>query len=149
MDQRGLQLEAIEKEVKTNSKLVAGKEDIGILLKEYEQNPSFLNGIQYLTSHYANIRKIRGDGNCFYRGFLFAFVERFYQQEQVLQDFLDRIKQTRTELVQVGYEDSTLEIFYDTLVEYVQNLKNVQLADIEHYFSDENGESNYLVKDFC
>jgi ubiquitin thioesterase protein OTUB1 len=32
-------------------------------------------GIKYLDSKYTSMRRIRGDGNCFYRAFLFSYLE--------------------------------------------------------------------------
>ena len=37
--------------------------------------PGFVPGIIYLASKYS-MRRVRGDGNCFYRAFLFAYLEQ-------------------------------------------------------------------------
>jgi ubiquitin thioesterase protein OTUB1 len=48
---------------------------------EYAENLPFLQKLpvscrQYLKHHYSGYRKTRGDGNCFYRSYLFAILEQ-------------------------------------------------------------------------
>lgn len=47
------------------------------LLPEYADAtlPGFIPGIKYLAGKYA-MRRVRGDGNCFYRAFLFSYLEQ-------------------------------------------------------------------------
>lgn len=58
----------IEKEIKEQpiiSSIVSPSE-----LKDFYTDsalPGFLQGIDYLTSKYTRMRRVRGDGNCFYR----------------------------------------------------------------------------------
>ena len=43
-----------------------------------QKSPSsspFLRGALYLSSKYSHIRRVRGDGNCYYRSFLYAVCE--------------------------------------------------------------------------
>lgn len=48
-----------------------------ILLSEYENadSPGFIPGIKCLGNVYKHMRRIRGDGNCFYRAFIFSYLE--------------------------------------------------------------------------
>ena len=48
-----------------------------ILQAEYENADSvgFIPGIAYLNAHYPHMRRVRGDGNCFYRAFIFSYLE--------------------------------------------------------------------------
>lgn len=39
-------------------------------------NANFMHGIESLNARYEALRRVRGDGNCFFRGFIFALCER-------------------------------------------------------------------------
>jgi ubiquitin thioesterase protein OTUB1 len=42
----------------------------------------FVDKISALQSTYASMRRTRGDGNCFFRSFIYAFLERLLLQSQ-------------------------------------------------------------------
>lgn len=49
--------------------------------KEYADNAPFLNKLpvkarQYLKQRYSGYRKTRGDGNCFYRSYIYSILEQ-------------------------------------------------------------------------
>lgn len=69
--------EEIEKEVATTQVLVNNKEPLEKIQAEYQdpQSLKFLQKAQELLARYKSFRKIRGDGNCFYRAFIFAQFE--------------------------------------------------------------------------
>lgn len=57
--------------------LVGSPEPLSSLAAEYAAgSPVFLSKIQSLERVYGLIRRTRGDGNCFFRSFVFAFIER-------------------------------------------------------------------------
>lgn len=100
--------------------------------KEEYSMPGFIPGLQYLSTKYL-MRKVRGDGNCFYRSFLFAYLERLvmdYHNESINENnskhdeikqravdecnrFIIRIKACREELITLGYSEIAFESFYD------------------------------------
>jgi hypothetical protein len=46
------------------------------LTAEYQQgNPVFVQKIDALSNLYSTLRRIRGDGNCFFRSFIFGYLE--------------------------------------------------------------------------
>eukprot|EP00899_Mesostigma_viride_P012898 jgi/Mesvir1/21609/Mv04035-RA.2 len=52
------------------------KEPIDVLLGEYENGSQiFCAKIKKLAHHYSHIRRSRGDGNCFFRSFMFRHME--------------------------------------------------------------------------
>jgi Peptidase C65 Otubain len=78
------QLEAIEKEIKENQPLTSHSMDIVSLRSEYDKDHSattksssffFELGINELAEKYSTLRKTRGDGNCYYRSFLYSLSE--------------------------------------------------------------------------
>ena len=49
---------------------------------EYEEGSSvFLAKIATLAGQYGQIRRARGDGNCFFRSFMFAYMEHLLTQQ--------------------------------------------------------------------
>jgi ubiquitin thioesterase protein OTUB1 len=101
---------------------------------QYEEasSPFFVDGIDYLKDQYPTFRQIRGDGNCFYRSFLFAYLEElltFYLDESRRDDAVkehDRIKSVLTDsqtfLVEQGYSLATFVDFFEELSELVEKL---------------------------
>ena len=93
--------------------------------KNNNNNEGFLKGINYLTKHYKSYRKIRGDGNCFYRSFLYSYLENLlllyqsYEEEHRItaiheqQRLLQHTKVIFNELTTLGYSEFTIEVFYD------------------------------------
>lgn len=91
------QLEAIEQEIKETQPLTSDLVDISnALLPLYkndddtnqdsssassQQNRYFLMGIEELASTYDKMRKTRGDGNCYYRSFLYNLCETLLQNQ--------------------------------------------------------------------
>jgi len=65
------QMTDISQSIVDSQPLIADSSSIlGALQEEYQNNtdsPGFLPGLAYLDKKYARIRRVRGDGNCFYR----------------------------------------------------------------------------------
>ena len=65
------QMKDISQSIIDSQPLIADSSSIlGALQEEYQNNtdsPGFLPGLAYLDKKYARIRRVRGDGNCFYR----------------------------------------------------------------------------------
>ena len=66
--------------------MIGDLEAPSILRKEYENadSPGFLPGIDFLSLHYTHMRRVRGDGNCFYRAFIFCYLENLLKEYQSL-----------------------------------------------------------------
>lgn len=121
------QLEQIKKDISTNQPMVGPIEPIAELLELYKesQSPGFVPGIHFLSGVFSGMRRIRGDGNCFYRGLLFGYLESVLRiaksgNETDLADAkleIERISRiirgSMADLVAVGYSEFTIEVFYD------------------------------------
>ena len=133
----------ITEEIKLNQPLISELFDMKLLYNDYlpsspsslsstiftnknnNNNEGFLKGINYLTKHYKSYRKIRGDGNCFYRSFLYSYLENLlllyqsYEEEHRItaiheqQRLLQHTKVIFNELTTLGYSEFTIEVFYD------------------------------------
>ena len=78
------QLDAISEDIKKNQVLTSELKPITELASSYKKDAAatisnevvgFLSGCHYLSSQYTSYRTVRGDGNCFYRAFLYGLVE--------------------------------------------------------------------------
>ena len=65
----------IRLEEEQNSPLISKKLDINILLDDYKDNIEYLPSVNEITEKYKYIKKIRRDGNCFHRGFIYRLFE--------------------------------------------------------------------------
>ena len=121
------QLEAIETDIKTQQQLTSKLLPISALLQEYtntEVEAAFIKGSTFLCTKYTSFRKIRGDGNCYYRAFLYSLCEilvrgnnfdddnnaEFHRLKEIVNGSLKWV-------CNYGYEEHTIEMFYDELVE--------------------------------
>mgnify|MGYP006199388757 CR=1 FL=1 len=78
------QVEAIETEIRENHPLCADKAGIAALKKRYENGSNFSKGVEYLESCYNGMRCVRGDGNCYYRAFLYSLCEHLKKDPEEL-----------------------------------------------------------------
>ena len=64
--------------------MIGDLEPPSVLRHEYENadSPGFIPGIDFLSVQYRNMRRVRGDGNCFYRAFIFSYLENLLSEYQ-------------------------------------------------------------------
>ncbi|KAJ4827407.1 ubiquitin-specific protease otu1 [Turnera subulata] len=91
------------------------KEPLSALAAEYEAgSPILLEKIKVLGEQYAAIRRTRGDGNCFFRSFMFSYLEHILETQDKAE--VDRVKakveECRKTLQNLGYVDFTFEDFF-------------------------------------
>jgi hypothetical protein len=103
VQQTQAQLEAIEQEIKASQALTSELKDLDPLRQQYKSytgdggedaaaaaaaSKYFDLGIQALQKTYSKMRTIRGDGNCYYRAFLYSLCEKLLLSDKAE---LDRI----------------------------------------------------------
>ncbi|XP_010499311.1 PREDICTED: ubiquitin thioesterase otubain-like [Camelina sativa] len=119
---------------------VGDKEPLSSLAAEYQSgSPILLEKIKILDNQYIAIRRTRGDGNCFFRSFMFSYLEHILESQDRAE--VDRIKvnveKCRKTLQNLGYTDFTFEDFFALFLE--------QLGDILQG-SEESISYDELVK---
>lgn len=84
-----------------------------------------LLGINYLSKKYSHVRKVRGDGNCFYRAFLFCYLENLLtshlsndakDQEKAETErirMIMLIHNSMQDLTTVGYSENAVDMFQE------------------------------------
>jgi ubiquitin thioesterase protein OTUB1 len=127
-----------------------------VLSDEYKDNelPGFMLGLEYLSSKFA-MRRVRGDGNCFYRSLLFSYLEQILicigneDEEQKsrgmteLQRFKDIIGKSLQDLVNVGYSEFAVETFHDMFLELLQNLDTMTRESLLEEFQEGGSADHY------
>lgn len=94
-------------------------------------------------------RRVRGDGNCYYRAFLYQLCERLLESDDtVAAQFLQWIKvDSWKQVLAADYEELMLEAFYDTIVELLEKVvhKKHTKETLHQELNEENGTSDYCT----
>ena len=123
--------------------------DLGILKAEYADN-KFENCFDALYTRYKRVRRLRRDGNCFYRAFLFQLFEHFIGEKGAeYERFLKMVVDSKDDLVKNGgYDEVAIEDFHDVFVKAVQKLKDVPAKNaVDHCMSVlcNHEDANYII----
>lgn len=95
--------------------LIADLEPVSSLDKEYANDKVYLEKIKDLASKYKYIRRTRPDGNCFFRAFSYANIERLLETRSEFDAFYKLAESSKNSLVELGFPQFTVEDFYDTV----------------------------------
>ncbi|KAK7412252.1 hypothetical protein VNO78_03703 [Psophocarpus tetragonolobus] len=134
---------------------VGDKEALSSLAAEYKSgSPILLEKIKLLDEKYAAIRRARGDGNCFFRSFMFSYLEHIMESQD--QAEIDRVKanveKSRKALQTLGYADLTFEDFFALFLEQLECLIQGKETSISHeelvLRSRDQSISDYVVMFF-
>lgn len=135
----------IEQEIAAATALVGRVEDATCLLEEYSSDPVYQQKVKHLNTKYQTLRRTRPDGNCFFRAFTFSYFESLIGDEAEFNRFYKIAKDSKDELIALGFPKFTLEDFHDMYMEVLDKVKVAQsAADIEAVLS-EPAYSDYVV----
>eukprot|EP00051_Salpingoeca_urceolata_P021496 m.337930 g.337930 ORF g.337930 m.337930 type:complete len:265 (-) comp19809_c1_seq2:69-863(-) len=137
------QMQTIQSEIKASQPLVGDREPVANLLKDYT-DPVFVSKIKGLAAEYQVLRRTRGDGNCFYRAFLFGYMENLLTNADELKRVLPVVRASFQKLLDVGYP-SFCEDFYETFLEQFELIeKGTDVQQLEKNARDQ-GIADSLV----
>ncbi|XP_038703635.1 OVARIAN TUMOR DOMAIN-containing deubiquitinating enzyme 1-like [Tripterygium wilfordii] len=105
----------IQAEEAVKAPFVGDKEPLSSLAAEYQSgSPILLEKIKVLGEQYAAIRRARGDGNCFFRSFMFSYLEHILdsQDKAEVARIKENVELCRKTLQSLGYADFTFEDFF-------------------------------------
>lgn len=137
------QMNKIKDDIKNEQPLVSSFAPIYALKMSYADDSvlGFLDGITFLENNYKGIYLIRGDGNCFYRSFIFSYAESilqyFLSKDPVkvasavkeLNHFKLKLKYSYDFLLSKGHSEVIIELFYDELICLFESLPKFQSVD--------------------
>jgi len=140
------QQRAIEKEIAESQSLIGSVLTFDDIVEGYAKEDSvYRKKIEDLKTKYKNIRKVRGDGNCFFRAFGFAYLERLITKPEEYGRFVEIAQKSKDELIGLGFPQFTLEDFHDVFMEIVGHVKTPATVEkLVETFND-SGLSDYFV----
>jgi ubiquitin thioesterase protein OTUB1 len=146
-------LEEIERQIKRDQPLTSAiRPLVAGLEPEYrggEAAANFLAGINALGQKYDRMRFVRGDGNCYYRAFLYSLAETVSNDpKKPCADLCRFVKEdVWTAVVEAGYDPDMLEIFYESFVELLEKVAggNLSADQLHAEMNEENSTSDYCT----
>ncbi|KAK9815200.1 hypothetical protein WJX73_010822 [Symbiochloris irregularis] len=124
-DQILAQENSIREAVAESSPFVGDKEPLAALRKEYEDGSAvFLQKISTLEEKYQAIRRTRGDGNCFFRAFIFAYMEDLVQSNSLQERnrVVTCMRQWKPRLIAAGYQELVFEDAQEMIMDQLNSL---------------------------
>lgn len=141
------QQEAIQKDIADNTKLVSDQVPLKDLETEFQNDEAFKSKIVKLSDTYCQIRRVRPDGNCFFRAVGYRLCELLLQDEAEQKRVLGCIEPSKDQMFKLGMPEFTVEDFYDNFMDTLRQLggeEKISQEELVTMFNDE-GVSNYLV----
>jgi len=141
------QKEAIEAAIREENPLISDREEFSRLEADYKNDEAYLSKVKLLKETYSDLRRVRPDGNCFFRAVGFALMEQLLKDKDgKLTNFIEKIRPVKEEMIKMGFPQFTMEDFYDTFMDTLESLKqgSSDLSTLLSTFNDE-GTSNYLI----
>ena len=142
----------IRKEIELTTPLISDELPISKLTEEYKSNEEYLKSIENISKKYKTYRKVRRDGNCFYRSFIYLLFEHIcIKNDKIL---FEKIKQkiidSKILTEKNGYEWSVVQDFYDIfLKEFCECFNSLSSGIIPRDYIDkifsDNEKGNYLI----
>lgn len=157
------QLNGILKEVETTQPMVGERTGVREALgAEYADNPQrgFSEGIARLDETYASLRRVRKDGNCFYRAFLYRYLEELALEQMKFESSsggggggcaeLRRIrtvaKDSKAALLKVGFEEIVIDSFWETFCELLDNLPETPPRRLHELMTEEGASLVWFLR---
>ena len=161
-NQTRAQVAHIEEEVRATQPLTSDPLPVFELARTYSgqqegggdggDGNSFLLGARCLEGRYGQMRRIRGDGNCYYRAVLYSIAEGINMSSaaETSEAELGRLsawaKDSLDRVVSQGYDRFAVEMFHEELVDLLDYLKTSPSADGLHArLTEEGGTSDYCT----
>jgi hypothetical protein len=99
--------------------------------QKQQLHPGFAKAATYLSTKYKSLRKVRGDGNCYYRAFLYSLCEHLLRSLLIRNDnhhhhhhhhaeftrLKEFVHKSLKWVCQYGYDEYTIDMFWEELVE--------------------------------
>ena len=144
---------SLRQEIELSTPLISEELPISILLDDYKSNNEYSTSIKQITDKYKYIRKVRRDGNCFYRSFIYRIFEYICikNNKNLYEHIKKKISEAKEIIKRNGYDWTFIEdfhnIFYTEFYHCFNSLqtKGVSVRDyLDNLFSDKE-KGNYLI----
>lgn len=149
----------IKDESNASQALIGPAEPIEVLEKEYaggEGVDQFVAKARWLrdVGDFIALRRTRGDGDCFYRSFAFAFIQRLlhFNDRPMHHFILKHVEDTKSLLKQAGFEESVYVDFYNPFHDLLLRMHTTDPqvseltdADLQRAFNDPETSNSIVV----
>ena len=144
---------ALREQIELSTPLISEQLNINILLEDYKNNFEYSNSIKEITNKYKYIRKVRRDGNCFYRSFIYRLFEYIcMKNDNVLYEKIKKkIMEAKDMIKNNGYDWTFIEDFYKIFyTQFYYSFNSLQTKGetvrdyIDALFKDKEA-GNYLI----
>ena len=142
----------IREEIELTTPLISDELPISKLTEEYKSNEEYLKSIENISKKYKTYRKVRRDGNCFYRSFIYRLFEHvcIKNDKNLFEKIKQKIIESKSLTEKNGYEWAVVQDFYDMfLKEFTECFNSLSSGIIprdylDKIFSDKE-KGNYLI----
>ncbi|XP_066523502.1 ubiquitin thioesterase OTUB2-like isoform X2 [Hoplias malabaricus] len=107
------------------SRLVSAKEEISTQMTDESEASKYKD----ICHQFGFIRKVKGDGNCFYRALCFRLVETLMRNTSAINRFKENLLRSQEELITTGFDESE---FKDHLSAFLKVLDQLETDDREY-----------------
>ncbi|XP_071398345.1 ubiquitin thioesterase OTUB2-like isoform X1 [Centroberyx affinis] len=132
----------VSRQMEPSSRLISCREDISSLFPE--QTPGAKHND--LSGQFSSVRKVRGDGNCFYRAFCFAHLESILQNARALQRFKDKLVESGKDASDAGFDESSFRDHLNTLIDVLEQCQTDEQEDTLLRLFNEQTASDSVVQ---
>ena len=142
----------LRKEIELTTPLISDELPISKLTEEYKSNEEYLKSIENISKKYKTYRKVRRDGNCFYRSFIYRLFEQAcIRNDKILFEKIKRkIIESKKLTEKNGYEWAVVQDFYEIFLKEFNECFNslskgiIPREYLDKLFSD-NEKGNYMI----
>ena len=99
--------------------LISDFENFSGLTAQLAGNANFSRKVEGLATSYLGLHKVRGDGSCFYRSYLFAAIQLATHDAAALTVLTDRVGASRDRLLAGGFPDYCVDDAYECFSEFL------------------------------
>ena len=144
---------ALREQIKLSTPWISEQLNINILLDDYKNNFEYANSIKEITNKYKYIRKVRRDGNCFYRSFIYRLFEYICMKNDnaLYEKIKKKIMEAKDLIKNNGYDWTFIEDFYKIFyTQFYYSFNSLQTKGetvrdyIDALFKDKEA-GNYLI----
>lgn len=103
--------------------------ELKTLQDEFKYNDNYRNNIQSLTNKYCAWKKVRGDGNCYYRAVMSTYITKifhFNQHENRIFQLIGLLESFSLCQMDSDYKDSIIAVLETIKELYLKSLKSIE-----------------------
>jgi len=138
-------IDKINQNIIQSTQLVDDVVSIAEYCKQFPDDSSMKEKMMSLEENFTSVRRVRGDGACFYRAFFVSLMEYYLKNRENFPKLIEKAKSTAKYLKENGYPEFTVEDFEEAFIEGLEKFNEDGYTGerLIEYFNDDNG-SNYF-----